>query len=233
MFNRPIIIILSTILVGFIFYTLVSRWSVASKDFSFGEYIPQLILLGGVLTLAVGGLLGKKFHFGEVLKSVGIWGGLFVLLIFGYAIRHDIANMANRTLGALVPGLTVINADRSISIVKSHDGHFYVSADVNANTIRFLVDTGASTVALTAEDATRIGFSPENLDYLLPISTANGMTFAAQIYIDRFKIGDFTLNNLEATVSRPGALHESLLGMNALQSLNSWRVEGDRLVLVP
>ena len=233
MFNSTIIIILSTILVGFIVYTLVSSWSVATVDFSFGEYIPQLILLGGVLTLALGGLLGKKLRFSEIIKSIGIWGGLFIILIFGYAIRHDIANMANRTLGALVPGLTVINADRSISIVKSQDGHFYLSANVNSKDIRFLVDTGASTVALTAEDAREIGFSPESLDYSLPILTANGMTFAAQIYIDSFQIGNFALNDLEATVSRPGALHESLLGMNALQSLNSWRVEGDRLVLVP
>ena len=233
MLSRPVIFILSTILVGFIFYTLVSNWTVTSSDFSFSEYVPQLIFLGGVLTLAVSGLLGKKLRFGEVLKSVGIWGGLFVLLIFAYAVRHDIATMANRTLGALVPGLAVINSDRSISIVKSQDGHFYLSADVNSKNIKFLVDTGASTVALTADDASRIGYLPENLDYSLPIWTANGMTFAAQIYIDDFKIGDFTLNNLEATVSRPGSLHESLLGMNALQSLNSWRVEGDRLVLVP
>ena len=233
MFNRPIIIILSAILVGFIFYTLVSSWSVSTGDLKFSDYGPRLVFLVALLAFIASGLFGQRLRIGEALKSIGIWGGLFVLLIAGYAIRHDIANIANRTLGALIPGLTVVNADRSVSIVKSQDGHFYLSADVNSEKIRFLVDTGASTVALTAEDAKRIGFSPSSLDYSVPISTANGLTFAALVYIENFTIGDFTLNNLEATVSRPGALHESLLGMNALQSLNSWRVEGDRLVLVP
>ena len=94
----------------------------------------------------------------------------------------------------------------------------------------FLVDTGASVVALTAEDARMAGLDPARLDYSVTVSTANGTTRAAPVTLDALSIGPITERNVRAVVIETG-LDRSLLGMTFLERLQSFEARADTLTL--
>ncbi len=109
-------------------------------------------------------------------------------------------------------------------------GHYYVTADVGGAEIRFLVDTGASLIALSADDAERIGLEPESLDYTGVVQTANGTMQVAPVTLDEVRIGQMEVDRVKAIVSR-APMGMSLLGMSFLRRLESYRVEDGNLVL--
>jgi aspartyl protease family protein len=111
------------------------------------------------------------------------------------------------------------------------DGHFYANATVDGVPVRFLVDTGASSIALSAEDARRLGFDPERLHYFLPVTTANGTALAARVTLGDVRLGSIAFANVAAAVMSPGALDRSLLGMSFLDRLAGFEIAGDRLIL--
>ena len=109
--------------------------------------------------------------------------------------------------------------------------HFATRAEVNGEPLQFIVDTGASTVVLTQDDAARAGFDTDRLRYIVPVMTANGRTQAAPVRIERMSVGDIERTDIAALVAEEGQLFENLLGMNFLDTLAGFEVTGDRLVL--
>jgi aspartyl protease family protein len=109
-------------------------------------------------------------------------------------------------------------------------GHFFLVAEVNGVDVQFLVDTGASTVTLTEEDARRVGLSPYSLDYSATYKTANGDIAAAPVTLQRIQLRDLELSDVEATVTR-APLSISLMGMSFLSRLPGYEVRSDGLVL--
>ncbi|MFQ5773124.1 MAG: TIGR02281 family clan AA aspartic protease [Kiloniellaceae bacterium] len=109
-------------------------------------------------------------------------------------------------------------------------GHFVLDATVNGVDVRFLVDTGASTVTLTQEDARRIGIRPDLLDYSARFRTANGEILAAPVTLREVQIDDLALQDVESTVTR-APLNISLLGMSFLTRLAGYEVRDEGLVL--
>jgi aspartyl protease family protein len=110
-------------------------------------------------------------------------------------------------------------------------GHFAADVDIDGHRLRMLVDTGASYVALTNADAASLGLHPSNADFRIPISTANGVSHVAQAHLWRVSIGGVTIYDVDALVSPPGVLQQSLLGMSALRKLRNFEISGGRLVL--
>ncbi|MEM1151438.1 MAG: TIGR02281 family clan AA aspartic protease [Pseudomonadota bacterium] len=110
------------------------------------------------------------------------------------------------------------------------DGHYWAQANVDGTHVEFLVDTGASTVALTFRDAQRIGLRPETLDYSWSIRTAGGEVKGASVKLDAIKIGRIEVENVEAMVLRDG-LDQSLLGMTFLSQLQSYEFRQGNLIL--
>jgi aspartyl protease family protein len=92
-----------------------------------------------------------------------------------------------------------------------------------------MVDTGATTVVLKPADAERAGLDLDALSYSTPVSTANGMTFAAPVRLRSMAVGDIVVKDVEALVAKPGNLNESLLGMSFLRRLRSYEFSGDFL----
>jgi aspartyl protease family protein len=117
-----------------------------------------------------------------------------------------------------------------IEIQSSPDGHFYVDAVVNGESIRFLVDTGATNVALTRADAQKIGLNIADLRFTRRVRTANGITRSAPIVLDEIRIGLLSVRNVRGGVNQ-GEMRTSLLGMTFLKQLRGYEVEGDRLLL--
>jgi aspartyl protease family protein len=110
-------------------------------------------------------------------------------------------------------------------------GHFKSNARINGTSIRVLVDTGASTVALSHEDARRAGFRIDDLRFDTPVSTANGVVNAARVKIDRIEVGGIRVERVEGMVMPKGAMVGSLLGMSFLSRLDSYEVKNGVLLL--
>jgi aspartyl protease family protein len=164
----------------------------------------------------------------QALKYGACWAGIFLVLFVGYSYQEDLSNVWNRLKGNLLPFSGAQNADGSITFTRAEGGHFVVEALVNNVPIQFMVDTGATRVALSTQDAKRLGFDVENLAYRELIHTANGDTFAASVYLAEFKIGPIVMQDLGASVNQNLSGH-SLLGMNFLKKLKGFKIEGNLL----
>lgn len=118
----------------------------------------------------------------------------------------------------------------AVSIPKSKmDGQYWANARVNNGVVKFLVDTGASTVALTPEDARRAGVDLNSLVYDIPVQTAGGTNVAAAVELKSISVGPVTLRNVRAIII-PEGLSTSLLGMSYLGRLQ--RVEATPHALI-
>ena len=117
-----------------------------------------------------------------------------------------------------------------VSIPKSRDGHFWTEARVNYGYINFLVDTGASVIALTPSDAQTAGIRLHELNYNGTVSTAGGDVPAAYITLDNVSVGHLALRNIRAVVIKDG-LTQSLLGMSYLGELQKVEANPDSLIL--
>lgn len=102
-------------------------------------------------------------------------------------------------------------------------GHFEAEAEINGRSVPVMVDTGATLVALTYEDAERAGIFLRPSDFTHTASTANGIARIAPVRIDRITIGSISVRNVQGAVSERGKLHQTLLGMSFLGRLS--RVE--------
>ena len=193
-------------------------------------FVALLLFIGS----AVVGRVGAR----QVLQAVLSWTAILIVLIGAYAYRYELAGVGGRLLGVLVPGIPISGqltgeGGNSVVIMRNGNGHFAVRAGVDGVSMTLLVDTGASLVTLTPEDATAIGIDTRTLHYGMPIETANGTIRAAPITIHRLSIGSIVRDNIKALVAPPGSLQESLLGMSFLNSLSGYSISGDRLVLKP
>jgi len=118
------------------------------------------------------------------------------------------------------------------SIAKAADGHYWAEADVNGSRVRFLVDTGASAVALTAADARRLGFDTSKLDYAYKVMTASGQARAAAVKLGSVSVAGAQVANVDALVIEEG-LDTSLLGMTYLGRLSRFEATKTALILRP
>lgn len=120
----------------------------------------------------------------------------------------------------------------SASVSRGPDGHYWAQATVDGRAVLFLVDTGASTVALTQADARRLGLNPERLSYDVPIRTANGEARAAAVTLRSVSVAGARVENVEALVAESaGGLEVSLLGMTYLGRLSRFEATPQALIL--
>jgi aspartyl protease family protein len=127
--------------------------------------------------------------------------------------------------------LSVEDGRATVTLDKARSGHFEARLLINGRPVNVVVDTGATTTVLTAEDARNAGFDPEALNYTVQISTANGVATASAVRADELAIGNIVRRDMPVLVAAPGALQQSLLGMNFIGSLSGFDVRGDRMVL--
>jgi aspartyl protease family protein len=124
---------------------------------------------------------------------------------------------------------TSSEATGEVTLRAGDAGHFEASAEINGRSVDVLVDTGATLVALTYEDAERAGIYPRQSDFTQSVATANGVTKVAPVDIDSVSIGNITVHNVRGAVTERGKLQRTLLGMTFLGKLH---VEMRKNVLV-
>jgi len=182
-----------------------------------------VFLAGAVMTLF-------RERFAQALTAALLWVVVGLVLVIGYTYRFELHDVADRVLAELMPG-HVITHGRTVEIARANAGDFAISAQINGARVAMVLDTGASSVVLTRDDAKAAGLPLEVLNYTVNIETANGRTRAAPVTLDRIAIGGLVERSVEALVTQPGQLRTSLLGMSFLNRLQSWQVSGDRLQL--
>ena len=119
---------------------------------------------------------------------------------------------------------------RSVVLTKARNGHFEVEARVDGRRIEFLVDTGASHIALRESAAARLGIYPRPSDYTVRVSTANGVTKAALVQLRSVEVGDIIVRDVPAIVHSDQGLGVNLLGMSFLSRVR-WTHERGKLVI--
>ena len=120
---------------------------------------------------------------------------------------------------------------RTLNIPRDGRGHFQTEGRIEGQRIGFMVDTGASVVALNETSAARFGLRPSRGDYNATVSTANGKIKAARALIPVMDVGGLVVRNVEAMVLPDEALSENLLGLSFLSRLKRFEYADGRLVL--
>lgn len=119
----------------------------------------------------------------------------------------------------------------AVELKAERGGHFFTTAAINGRAIEVMVDTGASLVALTYEDADRAGLFVRATDFTHRVQTANGTARVAPVRIDAITIGDIKVRDVQGVVAERGAMTTTLLGMTFLGRLQSVEMRGGRLIL--
>lgn len=155
-----------------------------------------------------------------VLVAVGALSGSGLLERLAPALTEAVAPEPVPAKGPVV-----LEADAS--------GHYMVDASVDGRPVRFVVDTGATRVALSAETARRIGLAVDRSAFTALTRTANGTVAAAPVLLKEVRVGGVRIADVDALVLPAGALDVDLLGMSFLSRLGGFRVSGRQMVLSP
>ena len=197
----------------------------STGDFASLSY--RLVLLVFIASAVVVMFRGR---FTQALSAALLWIAIGLALLVGYTYRFELREVADRVMAEISPGYVGAHG-RSVEVARAFNGDFNISARINGARVAMVLDTGASSVVLTREDAKAAGLPLEVLAYTAVIDTANGRTRAAPVRLDRVAVGGLVERSVDALVAQPGQLKTSLLGMSFLNRLQSWEVRGDRLLL--
>lgn len=205
-------------------------------DLDTGTLIAIATSLALVAIILPGLLYGYRGRVANGVKHAFVWLAIALALVGGYAYRDDVREIANRVSAELVPAgqpVTTASPDgaRAVRIRRSASGPFVARAKVNGAETMMLVDTGASSVVLKAADAERAGIDLKSLSFTVAVETANGATFCAPVRLRQITVGGISYQGVDALVSKPGNLKESLLGMSFLRRLRSYDFSGEFLTL--
>ena len=205
-----------------------TTFSMPNDDFA---QLAYLAILGSVVAA---GLVGSHRRLGELVRNLLLWAVIILGLVTGWTYRDQVEILASSVISDLSPGRPVVlvsGDNQEIALRKAMNGHFEADANVNGAPVSFLIDTGATTIALSYEDAVAAGYDPEDLSFTLPIMTANGPALAAPIRLESVEVGPIRRVQLRATVAEKGKLEQSLLGMNFISSLSGFEMRGNEIIL--
>ena len=149
------------------------------------------------------------------------------------------AQMADRMSSASAtsaPHTTVAVAtapagSRSLNIPRDIRGHFQTEGRIDGQRIGFMIDTGASVVALNETSAARFGLRPSRSEYNATVTTANGTIKAARARIAMLEVGGLVVRDVDAMVLPDAALSENLLGLSFLSRLKRFEYANGQMVL--
>lgn len=192
-----------------------------------GDDNANLLYLGLCLVLVASSLIGMRMPVGKALKMVLAWVAIFGVVFALFTFRSEFSAFGAK-LRAEATG-TPVETGEELRVTMRDDGHFWVSASVNGQEARFLVDSGASitTISPDVAEAAKV----ETGMRVASVETANGEVQMPVARADRFEVGGIVRNDF--TIHVNSADDTNVLGMNFLSSLSSWRVDGNTLVLRP
>ncbi|GES45067.1 aspartyl protease family protein [Rhizobium sp. ERR 922] len=206
-----------------------STFGMRNDDFARVVYLLPIALMMSAAVWA------SRHTVSQSIRNLLIWFVIIMALATAYIYRYDAQQVGNRVFAGLMPGHAVVvttsEGGQEVILHKRSNGHFEARVMINGQPIDMLIDTGASTIALSQEDAERVGIIPENLTYSQTVLTANGRARAAPVELGSVAIGPIKRRDVEASVAEAGKLDQSLLGMSFLETLGSMQMQTDELRL--
>ncbi|HHI69908.1 MAG TPA: TIGR02281 family clan AA aspartic protease [Rhodobacteraceae bacterium] len=189
-----------------------------------GDNLARLIYLV-LLGSAIGGyfFVQNRDNLGKTAQHAAIWGFIFVGAVVVIGLWGDIRN-------SVMPSQSYVNGQAIVEVPRSNDGHYYLTLEIDGTPVRFVIDTGASDVVLTRQDAKRVGIDVDNLFFGGVAGTANGEVRTARVKLHNVRLGDITDPVVAASVNG-GEMDTSLLGMSYLQRYSKIELGGGKLVL--
>lgn len=175
---------------------------------------------------------------GSTLFSVAVWMMVGASAMFALNRISNLQHAQTATLERAAPpprpepADAPANSSDAVEIRADRSGHFHSSIEVNGRSVAAMVDTGATMVALTYEDAERSGLFLHERDFTGRTQTANGIARFAPVVLERVSIGGVQVRNVQGAVMERGALSVNLLGMSFLSRVQKFEVSSGRLVLL-
>ncbi|WP_298359666.1 TIGR02281 family clan AA aspartic protease [Rhodoblastus sp.] len=118
-----------------------------------------------------------------------------------------------------------------VELEPDRNAQYRTDIEIDGTSLSAMVDTGATFVTLTAEDARRLNIEPPASAYNIPVQTANGTSKVAHVRLREIRVNDIAIRDVDALVAPPGALNITLLGMSFLKKLESFHVADGRFVM--
>src|SRR5262249_32343037 len=148
---------------------LLLFWALATRfpEVSLSDWdLAWAIRLAAVLALVSASLVfSRQFKAGEALRNIAIWAAVFAVLALGYTFQDAFAPIGARLTSAFAPGEPTADGARALVLTQAEDGAYYATGEVNGTRVRFAVDTGASDIVLSPQDARRVGIAVDTLSF--------------------------------------------------------------------
>lgn len=194
----------------------------------------HLVRLLAILLLVMSSAFGlrriKKTALPRHIRDIGIWVLIFAVLFVGYSYRDLFEDLGQRVSSNLLPAQATTSPTGDTVFSRASDGHFYVEAFADNQRIKFLVDTGASSIVLSPDDAKRLGFDFDKLSFTQIFETANGTGRGAKSRLYSLVVGEREFRDIRVSINQT-PMSTSLLGMSFLEQFKSFEFKGDRLIL--
>lgn len=178
-----------------------------------------------VLFLPLSALIARRVPLGRTLRMAAAWLVIFAIGLLLISQRDRFSAITGLLGDQQVEGATT-------RIAMGEDGHFHADVVVNGVTRTMLVDSGATTTALSVATAKAAGIALDERPFPILLDTANGPITARAATARAVTVGAVRMNDLAVVVS-PAFGDADAIGMNFLSRLGSWRVEGRTLILEP
>lgn len=183
--------------------------------------VAYLVLLG----VAVAGwfIAENRNSLGRTMRMALAWGLIFLGVVAGFGLWNDV-----RT--DIIPRQSVVADGARVEVPRAFDGHYYLTLRLDGTPVDFVVDTGATDIVLSREDAARIGLDPQALAYTGVAMTANGQVRTARARVGEILLGGIADQDVMVSVT-DGEMPGSLLGMAYLQRFSRIEIADGTLVL--
>ncbi len=194
-----------------------------------GDQAIHALYLIGVLVLVGSALAVRRIPLGSAVKMFAGWVLIFAAAFIIFTFKDEFAALGDRLLLAARGGEVVESAPGETRVRLAPDGHFWVEAELNGETVRFLVDSGATTTSISRATAERVGIKPA-AGFPALVKTANGTVSVQRGRAQSLRVGNIERRNVSVHISEAFG-DMNVIGMNFLSSLKSWGVEGRTLIL--
>lgn len=179
----------------------------------------------GLIAFAVSGWLmaDARKQLGVTMRNLLVWSFIFVGVIGAVGLWEDLKS-------DVVPRQLVLEGGSRIELPLSRDGHYYMTLEANGSPVRFVVDTGATDIVLTRQDAEMLGIDVDDLAFSSIARTANGVVQTAPTVLKTLAAGGVIDRNVRVVVNG-GEMDASLLGMRYLRSFSRIEISNRTMVL--
>jgi len=191
---------------------------------------PSLIWGVACILLLVSSLAARRLPLTYIAKAALAWIAIFAALFAIFSVRFEFISIWERVKADISGTAGQSISGEAIELRRQDDGHYWIMVDINGKPVRFMVDSGATMTAINATTAKEAGVEANG--YPIILSTANGRVAAKRATVLSLVVGPHKIENHPVVVSESFG-DVNLLGMNFLNNMQSWRVEANKMILIP